>query len=92
MPPPALPQNALSIAVSGLEPDSDAWHAYAIMAGVAPDQLAGTEFLIDADGWLRATFRPMTPGTWPDPAGVVAAAEVIAVKPIGRPGGMHHHH
>ena len=90
---PALPPTSLSIAVSNLEPDSDAWKAYAIMAGVAPDKLTGTEFLIDADGWLRATFRPMTPGTWPDPTAIVGAAEVIAAERIAGPGGsMHHHH
>jgi hypothetical protein len=90
---PALPQPSPPVALSNLEPDSDAWRAYAIIAGVTPDQLAGTEFLVDADGWLRATFRPMTAGAWPDPAGIVAAAEVVAAEPIDRPAsGMHHHH
>jgi putative copper export protein/mono/diheme cytochrome c family protein len=90
---PALPQPSPPVALSNLEPDSDAWRAYAIIAGVTPDQLAGTEFLVDADGWLRATFRPMTAGAWPDPAGIVAAAEVVAAEPIARPAsGMHHHH
>ncbi|MBV9784067.1 MAG: CopD family protein [Acidisphaera sp.] len=33
------------------------WTAYAIVAGVAPDQLAGTVFLVDANGWLRGRLH-----------------------------------
>lgn len=38
-----------------------AWQAYALVAGVAPEALAGTEFLIDRDGWLRARRRAGDP-------------------------------
>lgn len=33
---------------------SDAWRAYAWVAGVAPAELAGAQFLVDRAGWLRA--------------------------------------
>ena len=35
--------------------------AYGLVAGVQPDVLAGTEFLVDPDGWLRALWRPGDP-------------------------------
>ncbi|NML16443.1 c-type cytochrome [Azohydromonas caseinilytica] len=35
-----------------------AWQAYALVAGVQPQALAGTEFLLDRGGWLRARRRP----------------------------------
>ena len=34
--------------------DPDAWTAYAIVAGIEPEQLDGAIFVIDANGWLRA--------------------------------------
>ncbi|WP_029001445.1 c-type cytochrome [Azohydromonas australica] len=35
-----------------------AWQAYALAAGVPSQALAGTEFLLDRGGWLRARRRP----------------------------------
>jgi mono/diheme cytochrome c family protein len=35
-----------------------AWQAYALVAGVPAQALAGTEFLVDRGGWLRARRRP----------------------------------
>ncbi len=37
--------------------------AYASLAGIAPSQLSGTEFIIDRAGWIRALARPGT-GQW----------------------------
>lgn len=42
-----------------------AWQAYALAAGVAPDALAGTEFLVDRGGWLRAR-RKADDAPWSD--------------------------
>ena len=39
-----------------LEPAS--WTAFAILAGVAPEALAGSEFLADNNHWLRVLRRP----------------------------------
>ncbi|HEY0200536.1 MAG TPA: cytochrome c [Burkholderiaceae bacterium] len=36
----------------------DAWTALALVAGVAPGELAGTQLLADRDGWLRARGQP----------------------------------
>jgi cytochrome c5 len=36
--------------------------AYAMLSGVSVDKLAGTQFLIDRDGWLRARALPGTKG------------------------------
>jgi mono/diheme cytochrome c family protein len=37
---------------------ADAWRAYARVAGVPETALAGTQFIVDRDGWLRALGRP----------------------------------
>ncbi|RXN88205.1 cytochrome C [Achromobacter aloeverae] len=34
--------------------DADAWVAYALLAGATGDTLAGAQFLVDRQGWLRA--------------------------------------
>ena len=36
--------------------------AYAMLSDVSPDQLPGTQFLIDRDGWLRARALPNAKG------------------------------
>lgn len=36
----------------------DAWPAFARLAGLRVDQLAGTQFLVDREGWLRARSPP----------------------------------
>ncbi|MFE1598943.1 copper resistance D family protein [Methylobacterium sp. ID0610] len=38
----------------------DAWTAFALMAGLDPERLDGTRFLIDANGWLRSRLLPET--------------------------------
>jgi putative copper export protein/mono/diheme cytochrome c family protein len=63
---------------------SDAWSAYAIASGVPPDEMAGCEFLIDPDGWLRAAFRSAKPGEWLDPAVFLAAQHKTAENPIAQ--------
>ncbi|GAA0770550.1 c-type cytochrome [Ideonella azotifigens] len=37
---------------------ADAWIAFARIAGVAPEALAGTQFIADREGWLRARSAP----------------------------------
>ena len=37
------------------------WHAYAAIAGVPDAALAGTQFIVDRGGWLRALHRPGQP-------------------------------
>ena len=70
-----------------------AWQAYAVLADLPPDQLAGAEFLVDPNGWLRAIHRPNAAGGWHTAASLIAAIRGIDAKPIQPPsGGQHEHH
>lgn len=44
--------------------DPAAWDAYALAAGVPPDDLAGAQFLVDRRGWLRARLLPHAAPAW----------------------------
>jgi putative copper export protein/mono/diheme cytochrome c family protein len=59
-----------------------AWVAYAAIAGVAPAALGGTEFLVDPDGWLRALWRPDSPGGWRTPDQLLAEIRRICSHPV----------
>jgi putative copper export protein/mono/diheme cytochrome c family protein len=90
---PALPSVVpMHITTIVLRPGSDGWAAYAVVAGVAPDALGGTVFLVDGDGWLRNVLRPSTDGRWPDQSAFVAAAAEALAHPIVIEGGGHMHH
>lgn len=43
---------------------ADAWDAYALAAGVPPDELAGAQFMVDRRGWLRARRLPGAAPAW----------------------------
>ena len=99
--PPALsPVPALVTIVVGAEPatgacaDSDpaTLAAYALVAGVAPDAAAGTQFLVDTGGWLRALWRPGDPPGWTDPAALVSEVARICSEPLATPAGAQHAH
>lgn len=45
-------------------PDEDAWNAYALAAGLAPQGLAGAQFMVDRRGWLRARRLPGAAPAW----------------------------
>ena len=71
---------------------AEAWGAYAAVAGVNPDALAGTEFLIDPAGWLRAAHGPTQGPDWNDPPVLSAAFRDLREQPIsGALGGIHVH-
>jgi putative copper export protein/mono/diheme cytochrome c family protein len=91
---PPLADGDVPITTISLAPDSDGWSAYAIVAGTATDALAGTEFLVDSNGWLRTIFKPAGPNAWLDPSIFIAAAREAEAHPIEIEGGaqMHHHH
>jgi putative copper export protein/mono/diheme cytochrome c family protein len=73
--------------------DPAAWQAYAVLADVPPDELAGAEFLIDPNGWLRAVHRPNAAGGWHSGESLIAAIRGMNAKPIQQPsGGQHEHH
>jgi mono/diheme cytochrome c family protein len=71
--------------------DPAAWSAYAVLADLRPDELAGTEFLVDPNGWLRAVHRPGAAGGW-HTNDLIAAVRSIYASPIKRPSGAQHEH
>ncbi len=69
------------------------WDAFAVLLGMAPDALAGTQALADQNGWLRARWRPGDPGDWSDPRSLAAVIRDIATHPLAvAAGGGHAHH
>lgn len=72
--------------------DPAAWEAYAVIAGVAPDALAGTQFLVDPDGWMRAEQRRDGVTRWSDPAALLADMRAICTHPIAEASGSGHVH
>jgi putative copper export protein/mono/diheme cytochrome c family protein len=66
--------------------DEAAAPALAILTGSDDALSAGTEFLIDEGGWLRATQRPGAPASWANPANLSAAvADLRAHKFVPEP-------
>jgi hypothetical protein len=66
--------------------------AYAILSGIAPDELQGRQFLIDANGWLRAWQRPEPGQGWNDPNTLLANVQEIADHPLAAMDMSHAHH
>ena len=54
--------------------------------------LAGTAFLVDAQGWLRAVRRPAGRPAWSDPARLVTELRDICTQPLTQPSGVPHAH
>ena len=84
---PPLPGACVSV-------DRADWTAMATVAGLTPETLAGTQFLIDAEGWLRAEERPGEGAVrWADPSALLADARVICTTRIASaaPTGHVHH-
>ena len=63
--------------------EPEAWSAFAILLGVTPDEIAGTQILSDADLRLRARLRLGEAGDWNDPRRFSAVIREIAEKPVG---------
>ncbi len=59
--------------------------AYALVAGLTPGELPGTQFLIDAGGWLRA-LQPAAAPAWDDPARLSADLGALAAHPLAAAG------
>ena len=69
------------------------WNAYAILADLPLDEAAGSEFLVDPNGWLRAVQRPGATSGWHSRDDLLAAIRGICTHPIEQPsGGSHEHH
>nr|WP_283949736.1 cytochrome c [Limobrevibacterium gyesilva] len=72
--PPVVDIEVTTILLAGkrpIEPDpaacvanaAETWAAFAIIAGVPQEGLAGAQFVADRNGWLRALWRPGEPMT-----------------------------
>jgi hypothetical protein len=76
-----------------LAQSADAWTAFSIMAGTGPDELAGTEFLIDPNGYTRAIWRPDGTAAWRGADMLDTLLRTICTDPISPPsGGYHENH
>ncbi len=56
--------------------------ALAILLGTSPTKLAGSQLLVDPNGWLRARWRPGEPGGWATPASLQARIQALAAHPL----------
>lgn len=90
--PPGHRIKPVGTACTTVEPAT--WDAFAIVFGVPPDALAGTQALADANGWLRARWRPGDRDDWTDPTKLLPIMRDIAAHPlvVAAGGGHAHHH
>jgi len=58
--------------------DRDLLEVFAVYRGTTPDKIEGTEFLVDASGWLRAIWWAGLTPDWNDPA--VLAREITKIR------------
>ena len=63
--------------------DARASVAYALVLGRPADRLAGTQILIDDEGWLRAAQTPGGATGWDDPQQLAATIARLRARPIG---------
>ena len=69
------------------------WAACAVLADLPPDKFAGTEFLIDPNGWLRAVQHTGSASAWSTPDDLGAAIRAMSTDPVETPArGTHEHH
>jgi putative copper export protein/mono/diheme cytochrome c family protein len=108
--PPVLPQGGVDIvtitipaeggpmipaAANCIATDPAIRVAYGVISNTPPAQLAGSEFLVDPNGWLRVMRRGEADGgSMTDPESMLAEIEQICRHPIETQGGSigHHHH
>jgi mono/diheme cytochrome c family protein len=66
--------------------------AYATILGLSPDELSGMQFLIDANGWLRAAQKPGETIDWDDPGALADQVVQLCEHPLTGGGSSPHHH
>jgi putative copper export protein/mono/diheme cytochrome c family protein len=73
--------------------DPAAWNAFAVLADLPLDEAAGSAFLVDPNGWLRAVQRPGPTNGWHSRDDLLAAIRGICAHPIEQSSGaLHEHH
>jgi putative copper export protein/mono/diheme cytochrome c family protein len=87
---PALPDTANFCSTI----DPDVAKTFSVYRGAPAGQIDGTEFLIDAHGWLRAIWYPGVLPDWSQPQVLIKELSEIRQNPApGTPGsGAHAHH
>jgi putative copper export protein/mono/diheme cytochrome c family protein len=68
------------------------WTALAIILGMSPDDLAGTQFLVDQNGWLRAAWRAGEGRDWDNTRVLTERLHDILAHPLTVPVPSEHHH
>jgi mono/diheme cytochrome c family protein len=68
------------------------WTALAIIVGLPPEALAGTQVLVDPNAWLRAAWRPGDAEDWSDPRVLSARLADILAHPLVIPSSATHQH
>jgi mono/diheme cytochrome c family protein len=66
--------------------------AYAVAVGIDPSVIGGSEFLIDAQGYLRDFWRPGDRPSWDDPVVLLGRIATIAGTPLAPPSISRHVH
>ena len=72
--------------------EPEAWVAFAIILGRAPDDLAGWTMLADQNAWLRAAWHPGEADDWNDPRVLTAVIRDIMTHPLVIGGASEHVH
>lgn len=72
--------------------DPTAWRAFAVLAGLPAGRLAGTVFLIDAEGWLRVVQRAGAEDDEQAREDFLAAERYVRENPVRQTNGGDHGH
>lgn len=70
----------------------EALAAFSILLATTPGALAGTQFLIDPNGWLRGRWRPGEAGGWGTLELLLARVQALADRPLPLDAAVHPHH
>jgi putative copper export protein/mono/diheme cytochrome c family protein len=72
--------------------EAAAFNVYAVLADLPVDKAAGSAFLVDPEGWIRAVQRPNATGGWHSPDDLLAAIRGICAHAIEQTSGVPHEH
>ena len=72
--------------------EPETWSALAILLGVSPGALAGSQILVDQNAWLRAAWRQGDPDDGTNQRSFEAMMRDITAYPIARDATVHSHH
>ena len=79
--PDILPANAISAPLCVTQ-DRTVARAYAVLSGSAVDAMAGMQFIVDPQGWLRAMQPASGPSNWNDPKMLMAEIRALRAQTL----------